>query len=178
MKLKDMPEWVLRQKPKGTQIIVKKNGYYLYKIKSVWDTIKKRPRKITERYLGKITETGVIGSKHERVLTSINNVTVKEFGASALINTLEMDLKIKLQKYFPNDWQEIFLFSVFRFFESSPLKNVEHHFTHSYLSDVFPDINMSPRAISQKLEKIGLDREQITLFMKDIALGSIILLST
>src|SRR3989338_7401719 len=125
MKLKDMPEWVLRQKPKGTQIIVKKDGFYLYKIKSVWDSVKKRPRKITEKYLGKITEDGIIKSKHERVLSSLNHITIKEFGASALLNHLEQDLKSKLKKYFPNDWEEIFLFAAFRFFESSPMKNLQ-----------------------------------------------------
>jgi hypothetical protein len=49
MKLKDMPDWVVKQKPKGTQITVKKDGYYLYKIRSEWDSLKKRPKKITEK---------------------------------------------------------------------------------------------------------------------------------
>ena len=167
-----MPEWVLRQKPKGTQIIVKKDGFYLYKIKSVWDSVKKRPRKITEKYLGKITEDGIIKSKHERVLSSLNHITIKEFGASALLNHLEQDLKSKLKKYFPNDWEEIFLFAAFRFFESSPMKNLQHHFMHSYFSDIFPMVNLLPKNISQKLEKVGSQREQMILFMKDLAFGS------
>lgn len=167
-----MPEWVLRQKPKGTQVVVKKNGYYLYKIKSMWDPIKKRPKKITEKYLGKITEEGIVKPKHERVLSSIDHVTIKEFGASALINHLEGELKVKLQKYFPDDWVEIFLFAVFRFFESSPIKNVQHHFIHSYLSDIFPKANILPKNISQKLEKIGSNREQMILFMQELAVGS------
>lgn len=167
-----MPDWVLRQKPKGTQIVVKKDGYYLYKIKSVWDPVKKRPKKITEKYLGKITEVGIIQPKHERVLLSMNNVTIKEFGASNLINHLESDLKTRLQKYFPSDWEEIFLFAVFRFFESSPIKNVHHHFTHSYFSDIFPKANLLPKNISRKLEKIGSDREKMVQFMKDETQGS------
>lgn len=172
MKLKDMPDWVLRQKPKGTQIIVKKDGYYLYKIRSEWDPLKKRPKKITEKYLGKITKEGLVQPKHERVLSSINTITVKEFGASILMNSLENDLKTKLQKYFPNDWEEIFLFAVFRFFESSPIKNLQHYFEHSYFSDVFPKANLLPKNISQKIEKIGTDREQMMLFMKDTAQGA------
>lgn len=172
MKLTDMPDWVLKQKPKGTQIIVKKEGYYLYKIKSVWDKVKKRPKKITEKYLGKITEEGIVQPKHERILQSLNHVTIKEFGASALINHLEKDLKTKLQKYFPNDWEEIFSFAVFRFLESSPIKNVQHHFMHSHLSNIFPKANLSPKSISQKLEKIGSNREQMILFMQELAFGS------
>lgn len=167
-----MPEWVVRQKPKGTQIVVKNGGYYLYKISSVWDSLKKRPKKITEKYLGKITEGGIIKSKHERVLSSINQVTIKEFGASALVNHLEKDLKTKLLKYFPNDWEEIFSFAAFRLFESSPIKNLQHHFTHSIFSDIFSKANLLPKNISQKLEKLGSDREQMALFMKDIAIGS------
>ncbi len=68
--------------------------------------------------------------------------------------------------------QEIFLFAVFRFFESSPIKNLQHHFTHSFFSDIFSKANLLPKNISQKLEKIGSDREQISLFMKDTASGS------
>lgn len=172
MKQKDMPKWVLKHKTSGTQIVVLKNRYYLYKIKSIWDPIKKRSKKITENYLGVITEDGLIEPKHKRVLSSLNHVTIKEFGASALINHLEKDLKSKLQKFFPNDWEEIFSFAAFRFLESSPIKNVQHHFMHSYLSDIFPKANLLPKNISQKLEKIGSNREQMVLFMQELAFGS------
>jgi len=55
-----MPDWVLAQRKKGTQVTKNGNNYYLYKVKSAWDPSKKRARKITEKYLGKITPEGVI----------------------------------------------------------------------------------------------------------------------
>lgn len=172
MPKKDYPSWVLKHKEKNKEIRFLNKTYYLYEMKSVWDNKKKRSKKVTGAYLGKITEEGLIEPKHKRVLSSLNHITIKEFGASALINHLEKDLKNKLQKYFPNDWEEMFSFAAFRFLESSPIKNVQHHFMHSYLSDIFPKANLLPKNISQKLEKMGSNREQMILFMQELAFGS------
>src|SRR3989344_2527351 len=145
---KKNPDWVLKHKEKNREIRFLNKTYYLYEMKSIWDENKKRSKKVTGTYLGKITEEGLIEPKHKRVLSSLKNITIKEYGASSLLNILEKDLKIKLEKYFPKDWEEIFLFAVFRFFESSPIKTMNHHFIHSYFSEMFP-INL------KKLDLIG-----------------------
>jgi|SRR3989338_8897103 len=169
---KKYPDWVLKHKEKNREIRFLNKTYYLYEMKSIWDENKKRSKKVTGTYLGKITEEGLIEPKHKRVLSSLKNITIKEYGASSLLNILEKDLKIKLEKYFPKDWEEIFLFAVFRFFESSPIKNMNHHFIHSYFSDIFPKANLLPRNVSNKLEKIGSNRGQMILFMQELAVGS------
>ena len=55
-----IPDWAIKHKQKGTEIRNIKGNYYLYKISSKWDKIKKRPQKITEKFLGKITMEGLI----------------------------------------------------------------------------------------------------------------------
>jgi hypothetical protein len=61
------PDWVLKNKTKGTEIRKIGNNYYLYEIRSKWDKEKKRARKITEKFLGKITEDGIIKPRHQRM---------------------------------------------------------------------------------------------------------------
>lgn len=65
-KLNEMPEWVLKHKKKGTAIIKRKENYYLSRVTSKWDPIKKKAKRITLEYLGKITHEGVIPPKHKR----------------------------------------------------------------------------------------------------------------
>ncbi|MDI6737990.1 MAG: hypothetical protein QME12_05765, partial [Nanoarchaeota archaeon] len=79
------PEWVKKYQTEGTQVVKIGENYYLYKITSKWDKDKKRARKITEKYLGKVTAQGIIKPKHERVLSEIKTISIKEFGASALL---------------------------------------------------------------------------------------------
>ena len=85
------PEWVLRHKTKGTNISCINGKYYLYEVSSVWSKEKKRAQKITKRYLGRITEDGLIAPKvkRERIVAS---VSVKEYGASSAISKLGNDI--------------------------------------------------------------------------------------
>ena len=77
----NIPEWALKHKQKNMQITRNKDNYYLYKIGGKWDPVKKRMKKITEEYLGKITPDGVIPPKHKRnKITSLdkNNKTLQK----------------------------------------------------------------------------------------------------
>lgn len=73
------PEWVEKHRRKGTNISCIRGKYYLYACTSKYDPVKKRARKITGEYLGRITEDGLIPPKKKK---TIDSVTVKEFGAS------------------------------------------------------------------------------------------------
>ena len=50
------PDWVTKHKQKGTNISCIRGRYYLYEVSSVWDKEKGRAKKITNKYLGRITE--------------------------------------------------------------------------------------------------------------------------
>ena len=166
-----LPEWVLRHKVKGTEVKRSGDSYYLYNVSSVWVPSKKRSRKISGKYLGTITPDGLIKPKYERVLDELKNISVKEFGASSLIRHLCSDVIDLLKTHFPEDWNEIAVFSIVRLFHSSPLKNVTHYYGGSHLSDMFPDANVSPKSLSALLYSIGTQRKRTVDFMKNFIEG-------
>jgi transposase len=170
--MRELPGWVIKQKKKGTEVREKNGNYYLYKIRSAWDPEKKRAKKITERYLGKITPEGLKKPKHEKVLEDLGEISVKEFGASHWVTTLSSDITELLKRYYPEEWREIIVFSIIRLFYSSPLKNVSHHYASSHLADLFPGAKVSPKSLSDLLYSIGVRRERTVEFMKNWVEGS------
>ena len=101
--MKELPDWVTKQKGKGTEVRKKNDNYYLYKIRSVWDPEKKRAKKITERYLGKITPEGLMKPKHEKILETLSEISVKEFGAAHWVTMLSLDIIKHLKRYYPEE---------------------------------------------------------------------------
>lgn len=168
----ELPDWVKKYQEKGTQAVKIKKNYYLYKIKSVWDPEKGRARKVTEKYLGKVTPDGIVKPKQERIIEGLKEITVKEFGASYFINSIASDILELLKKNYPALWKEIFVFSTMRLFYSSPLKNVSHYYNSSHLSDVFTNAKVSPKSLSELLFSVGMERGKMVNFMKNFVEGS------
>src|SRR3989344_5367824 len=161
-----LPDWARKHQAEGTQDVRIRGNYYLYKISSRWDKHKKRARKITEKYLGKVTQEGIIKPKHERVLSQLDKISIKEFGASSLLTHICHNLKEDMKNVFLSDWKTIFSFAVLRFFEQSPIKNLMHHFEHSFLSSLFPDADLMQKQFSILLEKIGSRRHTMVKYMQ------------
>jgi len=62
------PEWALACKRKGTELRLLKGKYYLYQVTSKWNPEKKRSIKMTEKFLGKITQAeGLIEPEKARL---------------------------------------------------------------------------------------------------------------
>lgn len=167
-----MPDWVLKHKTKGTQITKIGENYYLYKVTSVWDPAKKRARKITEGYLGKITPDGVIKPKHKRILDDMKHVAVKEFGASQFLYDMNLDIIKLLQHVFPGSWKEIFLFSAFRFLHLSPIKNLQTYYQGSFFSEILPDAHLSSKSVSAMLRDVGMFRGRVKQVLKPLIAGT------
>ncbi len=166
--MSELPEWVKRQKVKGTEVRTMASGaYYLYKVTSVWDPAKGRARKITEGFLGRLTPEGLVKPKRERILDSLREISVKEFGASSFILQLCPDILDLVKKHYPDYWREVAVLSIVRLFHSSPLKNVVNHYGASHLSDALPDAEVSPRSLSTMLHSIGVRRERMVEFMRN-----------
>jgi transposase len=168
----EIPRWVLKHKKEGTEIHVKKSGYYLYKVTSKRDPVKKRPKKITEKYLGVITQEGVIQSKHERIIQSMKNITTKEFGATWFILENNKDIMGRLRTLYPHAWREILVFSVFRLLYNSPIKNLLDHYSTSFISETINNARMSPKRIGDLLYELGKEREKIKMFLHHFILGT------
>jgi len=110
------PDWVLKHRTKGTNISLIDGRYYLYEVGSVWNKEKKRAQKITKKYLGRITEDGLVAPKikAEKISTP---VSVKEYGASAVVAELGRDILSKLREIFPKQAETLFALAVLRVIE-------------------------------------------------------------
>ena len=88
--------------------------YYVYQISSRWDAAKGRPRKVTGKSIGKITEAdGFIPNANglrlmqQMRMTSDIAPTVKNYGAYETLLQLSPDISIQLKQFFPTLFREI-----------------------------------------------------------------------
>ena len=166
------PDWVLKYRRKGT--LIQKKGddlYYLYRVHSRWNKKKGRAKLITDEYLGRITPDGLIEPKAKRVMKHFDQVTVKEYGATFLIQHLSTDIISALRENF-QEWKETFVFAAMRLMHASPMKNVEFLYRTSYLSETVKDAHVSPDSLGKMLRNIGMDRGSMVKFMKSLMKGS------
>lgn len=160
------PKWVLKHKPKGTQVTKIRDSYYLYKVRSKWDNKKNRAQKVTEKYLGKITQDGLIPPKIQQMEAKYSNISVKEYGASWLLQSMSKDILKQLKITFPYDWKEIFVLALLRMIEKSPLKNVQFYYHNSFISETLKNTRTSDKFLGHFLREIGMQRELIKDFMR------------
>lgn len=76
------PEWVQAQRVKGTTVKKVGNTYYLYKRTSKRIPGKKYPQPV-DKYIGIITQDGVIERKRQQLATT--SIKVKEYGFSKAV---------------------------------------------------------------------------------------------
>lgn len=158
------PPWALKHKKPGTEIRVINGHYYLYAISSKWDSNKKRAVKKTIGILGKITKEGFIESDKHRLRKGkpvIKKVWQREFGFTHFLQCCLQDSMHQLQQYFPDDWQTIIAMSFCRFVYQSPLKNMDFRFRHSYLSELYPEVDLDRDHLTLFIRYLGEQREAI-----------------
>ena len=165
----NMPDWVKTKKQKGTEIRCFNGNYYLYQVSSKWDAKKKRAQKITGKFLGKITVNGLVPPKVEKIKQAIS---IKEFGASCLIQNMNKDIIEHLKELFPYDWKEIFIISFLRLLHQSPIKNLELLYRNSYLQEELPKATLGPKSITNMFKNLGDKREMIVSFFKKFLQGN------
>jgi len=161
------PEWVLKQKKKGTAIHRIGNNHYLYEVTSKWDPKLKRAKKITKAYLGKITKDGL----EKPILSKYIPSSVKEYAASSYLLSDNQIVIENLKKYFPSFYREIFILSALRFFYQCPLKNMKIHYQDSWLSEEWEAARLSKDFLGHLLEVVGHQRKAIVCFLKEFMDG-------
>jgi len=161
----EYPEWVEKHRQKGTNISRINGKYYLYKVSSKWNKEKGRAQKKTDAYLGRITEDGFI-PKVARTPKHAPVVTVKEYGATAAVVELGEDLLQKLREKFGKSGEVVFAIAVSRLIEQCPFKRTENQYTNSYISEILPDLRLSPKDISLFLREFGEKRAEMVEFMR------------
>lgn len=160
------PDWVEKHRRKGTNISCIKGKYYLYECTSKYDPEKKRSQKITTKYLGRITEEGLIPPRKKKDV-DVTNVSVKEYGASEAVSQLGKDVYDALKKHFPDEANKLFALAVLRLIEHCPFKRISEAYANSYLSEKFGNIAFSSASISNFLRDFGKNREKIVAFLKE-----------
>jgi transposase len=159
------PDWVEKYRQKGTNISCVDGRYYLYSVSSKWNKEKGRAQKKTDAYLGRITEQGLI-PKTEKPPKEESVVTVKEYGATKAIVELGGELLEKLRDKFGTSGEVVFAIAVSRLIEQSPFKRTENQYVNSYISEILPDLKLSPKDISLFLKDFGNNRAEMVEFMQ------------
>jgi len=167
-----LPEWVQKHKTVGKEVRNISGRYYLYEVTSKYDPAKKRSQKITKRYLGRITPEGLTKPNREILKETMQQVSIKEYGATYFTLTHCSNIIELLKTHYPQEWEQITAFAITRLFYSSPLKNVQVHYAASHLSDALKDAQVSPESLTKLLHSIGLARGRMVEFMKNFIEGS------
>lgn len=145
----------------------------MYEVTSKWDPDKKRSRKISGKILDRITkEDGFIESDKAKLRKReliVSKLAVKEFGITAFIDNHFNEYLILLEKHLPAHWQIIIALAYGRLVYQSPMKNMEYHYYHSYLSEQYTGLSLSPKSLTTFLREIGVQRKQITSFFKEFS---------
>ena len=166
------PQWVLDFKKKGTEIRFLNNYYYLYEISSHYDKEKKRAVKKTGKFLGKITQDGIVPPKTDRLKANLKNLSVKEYGASQLIYNMNKDIVSSLKQFFPYNWKELFSIALLRLIYQSHLRYLESYYTTSYISELIPGAKLKEKSITAMLKQVGTQRQAIVDFFKGFVAGT------
>lgn len=169
------PEWALKHRVKGTELRLINGKYYLYQITSRWDKEKKVTKKITLGMIGRITEKeGLIPKGQRAPKTKLDrSIRTKEYGATnVLINHLGQDIIKGLQEDFPELWKAIAILSLHKLLYQSSFKNMEFHYEESYLSELYPNLNLSKNKITTILGELGHQENSILSFKKRFLEGS------
>jgi len=168
----DKPEWVLKYKTTGTEIRKFGSNYYLYKVTSKWNPQLKRSKKITEKFLGTITENGLVQTKVEQIKAGYTKISVKEFGSFHFVYSQNQDIILVLKDLFPQWWQQLFVAALFRLLHQSPLRQMEFYYQTSYVSEILKNVKVSDKTYTKCLQEVGIQRIQIVEFFKKFNQGS------
>ncbi len=168
------PSWALEHRKPATELRFIKNQYYLYEVKSFYDSDKKKTRKKTGQLLGSIKEgVGFVPSGKkvlkEKVANSLvldpTTISVREYGFTSFLNQYSQTIKTNLHQYFPNSFELIIYMAYCRLAHHSPLSRMDLHIAKSYLS-VSDKKKYSDKDFSYCLRTIGKDRDSITSYLK------------
>lgn len=158
---KKYPEWVQKQRKKGTTVKEKGGRYYLYKRTSRRVPGKKYPQPV-DTYIGVITPEGVIEAN--RRIVTVTDIEVYEYGFSEAVMQLCPE---SWKKAIGEDWEDYLRIIItenskgsYLFKEEKIRKKEEFH--HSYGSQI--------ASLNRRMQlELGTDLNEL-LLLKDIYL--------
>jgi hypothetical protein len=130
------------------------NNYYISRVSSVYDPVKRRARKISGEYIGKITPSGIVRAERR----SSAPRSVFEYGNAKFLYDLSSGMMEGLKTHFPSMWREMFAMCTVRTKRHTPMKYMDAAWEKLYLS-VDLNASLSPSTLSSTLRYIGKDWE-------------------
>jgi hypothetical protein len=146
----DYPDWVMKHKKKGTYINRVKDKYYLYAAHSERIPGTNKVRKVSDGYIGRITEKDGLIPAREKVS---GDVVVYKFGLHVTALALSELILKGLRREFRRAADHIIVTGILLAVEKIA---DEDAFADSYLSVAFPDVSIS-KALSEK-QQTGVER--------------------
>jgi len=172
METKQHPDWALAHKKSGTELRYLNGKYYLYAYSSKYDKEKKKAKKSTGKFLGRITEKeGFIPSgkrklEHVLQLKHLTNPVCKEYGVSLLITKKFTQTIEHLSHNFPTQWKSIVAVAYCRLVYHCPLKSIPFRLSQSFLPELIGSKTFTEKTASGVLNAIGAMHEQQLSYMK------------
>lgn len=167
------PEWATKFRRPGAELRLINGRYYLYEFKTVYDPYRKRPRKISGKILGRITEKeGFVESDknklRKKAVAAFQPVVgpTREYGFSQYVLDHFREYYLAIEKVFPEAWQTVVLLAYCRLLYQSPIKNMPYHIGQSWLYEHWQPGAMSDKRISLLLRELGRQREKAVSYMK------------
>jgi transposase len=165
------PQWAIEQKKPGTELRFIRGKYYLYQYKTIYDKLRKGPKKVTGKLLGSVTENGFVPSgkrQLEKAATPFvyQKPRCKEYGVSLLVAQLLIKYVKELQVSFPTIWKQMLAIAYCRFIYRCPLKNIPFRLEQSYLHDLLGSVKFNDKTASFVLKTVGGMQEQMLNYMK------------
>jgi hypothetical protein len=158
----DYPDWVLKHKKKGTYINCVKGKYYLYAAHSERVPGTRIVKRVSDGYLGRITEQdGFIPSKDK----ISSDILVYEYGLSVAVMQLCRNIHSGFKRTSPKNSDLIFVSSILNVISSSYASSV---FSKSYLSVLFPSLDMNKKATGGVLINISRGTAMINDYIDNI----------
>lgn len=176
----DYPDWVLAHKRKGTYINKVGDKYYLYAAHSERIKGTNKVRRVSDGYLGRITEAdGLIAPKDK---FKDSEVPVYEFGVSFAVICCTKIIHAGLRKTFVKYGDLVYVASILYYIygwydkELFSLSYLQFHFPNLAFPDIFTDTQISgiergARMISDTMKKTYLeDLTKIRAFFSSVFL--------
>lgn len=165
------PQWALDQKRPGTELRLIRGLYYLYEYKTIYDKAKKKPKKVSGKLLGRITENGLIPSGKRQLERAskpdfIHKPVCKEYGVSLLVSQMFAKYIRTLQKVFPDHWKQLVAIAYCRFIYRCPLKNIPFRLSQSFLHEFLGFPKFNEKTSSSVLKAVGTMQGQMLSYMK------------
>jgi len=136
----------------NVEIHVISGGFYVYRASSIYDKVKKKPRKTTE-YIGSISKDGTFKPKNVHTTIPISKREIFEYANGVLAYEYIKDIEVLLKKYTPF-YRELIAFALVKVLDPKPIRLISSRWEKLDISKSYA-VNLSPKHLGEVIHAIG-----------------------